>query len=161
MAGLIYHFLSNVIYFPKKSVKKKSDWQNISRLKNTECPCAIFGPASHKVHKTLLTLQLAAKIVLSKESSWMETAGPRIQGSRCIRVNTNIPETKKGTICFACCSLQAPAREDSSLTLWRLQLSSGPSGTENLPACLPCDLFCYRQPRPGSIISGDQNTPSH
>lgn len=64
--NLLFFFQCNLL--PPKSQLKKLDWHNISRLKNIECPRAIFGPVSHKVHKTLLTLQLAAKIVLSKET---------------------------------------------------------------------------------------------
>lgn len=50
LAGLIYHFSSNAIYFPKKSVKKL-ERHKTSRLKNSKNCSAGFGPASHKVHK--------------------------------------------------------------------------------------------------------------
>ena len=86
---------------------------------------------------------------------------PEYEPPVCVRMDTNILETKKGTICFTCCSPEAPAKEGSSLTLWRLQLSSGPLGTENLPVCLLCDLFFYRQLQLRSIMSGDWNTPCH
>lgn len=80
LPGLIYYLFSNVIYSHKKPVIKL-DWHNISRLKNAKHPGAIFSSASHKVHKLLLTLQLAAEIVLSTEIWSMGTAGPRIWAS--------------------------------------------------------------------------------
>lgn len=78
LAGLIYYFSSNAIYFPKKSVEKIGTAQNFQAEEHQELFCRIWTSFPQST-QSLLTQWLAARIVVSKEIWSMETAGANLQ----------------------------------------------------------------------------------
>jgi len=141
LAGFIYYFFSKVIDLPKKSVKKIGLAQYFQTEEYRASLCNIWSSFPQSTQTSVDTPLLVAKIVLSKEMRSMETAGPRTPRASSSRQGKHKRTGDKAENNLL--HLVQPA--GSCWDTLEVQLSPGPSGRENLPACLLCDPFCYRQ----------------